>query len=209
MDDTVRCVTCSGNSGLVEASISGDGNSVAFASYAGNLTAGVDGNYTPNVYVKKLRTGEITLISKAPKAGKGTGGRNPSVSEDGSRVAFYSYLDKLVDGDNNELWNVFVWERGNPKLKRISLTAEKMERDQGSESASRLVKPTISGNGKYVVFATTAANMSGSPNGKIQQVYVVEIDTGRVVRASEKESACDGDSPIEQGEKITVSHDGK
>lgn len=211
MDDTVRCVTCSGNAGSTDASLSGDGNYVAFASNADNLTAGVEGNSATNVYLANLRTGEITLISKDSKTGKGLSGAHPSVSEDGSRVAFYSYSDKLVGGDNNKLWDIFVWERGNPQLKRVSLTADGMERDQGSESMSRVVKPVISGNGKSVTFATTAKNMGGSPTGKAQNVYVVEIDTGRVVRASEGIENTDGndDSPIEQGERIPISYDGK
>lgn len=211
MNTSVSCISCSGNGASSTPSISGDGNTVAFTSYANNLTAGVDGTTVANVYVKNMRSGQTELISKDPKTGKGIGGRHPSVSEDGSRIAFYSFADKLVDNDKNNLWDIFVWERGNPKLKRISLTAEGMERDQGNESMSRIVKPTISGNGKYVAFSTTATNMGGGANGKTQQVYVVEIDTGRVVRASEgiENTISNGDSPIEQGEKIALSYDGK
>lgn len=211
MNTSVFCISCSGNGASSTPSISGDGNTVAFASYANNLTAGVDGTTVANVYVKNMRSGQIELISKDPKTNRGIGGRHPSVSEDGSRIAFYSYADKLVDNDKNNLWDIFVWERGNPKLKRISLTMNGQERDQGNESMSRIVKPTISGNGKYVAFSTTATNMGSGANGKTQQVYVVEIDTGRVIRASEgiENAIGNGDSPIEQGEKIALSYDGK
>lgn len=211
MDDTVRCITCSGNYGSTNPSISGDGNYVVFQSGANNLTAGVEGNSMVNVYLANLRTGEITLISKDPKTGKGVSGSNPSISEDGSRIAFYSYSDKLADGDKNGMWDIFVREHGNPKLKRVSLTAEGTERNQGAESISRVVTPTISGNGKYVAFSTMATNMSGSLTDKSQNVYLAEIDSGRIVRVSSNAEgiAANGDSPIEQGEKIAVSYDGK
>lgn len=206
----VSCITCGGNFGSIEPSVSHRADHVAFTSYSNNLTPGVDGSTTANVYVKNAWTGETTLVSKDSKTGKGIGGRHPSISEDGSRIAFYSYADKLADGDNNKLWDIFVWERGNPKLKRISLTAAGRERDQGSESASRIVKPTISGDGRYVAFATTATNMTGGAPTKPQHVYVVEIDTGRVIRASETAAGApgDADSPVEQGERIALSYDG-
>lgn len=210
LNSTVKCVTCHGNYPSDSPTISGDGNWIAFQSSANNLTSGVEGNSTFNVYLANLNSGEIILLSKDPKTGKGVGGSHPSVSEDGSRVAFYSYSDKLVEGDANKLWDIFVWERGNPNLRRVSLTSDGMERDQGDESATRVVKPTISGNGKFVTFATTATNMSGSPTNKQQHIYVAEVDTGRLIRASKNAEGVpgNGNSPISQGERIPISHDG-
>lgn len=210
MNNQISCVTCEGNAPSAAASISRDGIYVAFSSNASNLTAGVDGTSVTNAYVKNMQTGEIILLSKDPKTGKGVGGRHPSISDDGNTIAFYSYSDKLVAGDNNKLWDIFVWERGNPQLKRISLTTNGGERNQGNESMSRIVAPTISGNGKYVTFATTASNMVDGETTQFQHVYVAEIATGKVTRASETKGkiAGDNDSPIVQGEKIPISFDG-
>jgi Tol biopolymer transport system component len=46
---------------------------------------------------------------------------------------------------------------------------------------------------------------------KLQDVFVVEVDSGRVLRASGGEAGFqgNGDSPITQGEKIAISHDGR
>lgn len=210
MNDQLSCVTCEGNAPSASASISRGGRFVAFSSNASNLTAGVDGTSLTNAFVKDMQTGEIILLSKDPKTGKALGGRHPSISEDGNTIAFYSYADKLVEGDNNKLWDIFVWERGNPQLKRISLTTNGTERNQGNESMSRLVVPTISGNGKYVTFSTTASNMVEGEVTQFQQVYVAEIATGRIIRASENlnKIAGDDDSPIAQGEKVPISFDG-
>lgn len=197
------------NSECFEPTISADGNLIAFSSSAGNLTPGVEGTSTVNVYLRDMRSGQVTLISKREKDGKGGGGSNPSISEDGSRIAFYNYFP-LTKEDQNNLWDIYVWESGNPKLKRVSKTASGGDKDQGEESSSRVVSPSISGNGKYVAFATTATNMVSNDTNKLQDVFVAEVDSGRIVRVSEKGEGIqgNGDSPIGQGEKIAISFDG-
>ncbi len=198
------------NNEAFEPTISADGNLIAFSSSAGNLTPGVDGTSTVNVYLRDMRSGAVTLISKNEKTGKGGGGSRPSISEDGSRIAFYSYFP-LTKEDQNDLWDIYVWESGSSKLKRVSKTASGGDKDQGAESASRVVAPSISGNGKFVAFATTATNMVADDTNKLQDVFVADIDSGKIIRASVGENYAqgDGDSPIEQGEKIAVSFDGQ
>ena len=193
-----------------EPTISGDGNLVAFTSDATNLIPNIMGISSTNVYLKDIRTGSIQIISVDEKTKKGGGGSVPSISEDGSRIAFCNY-SPLIAEDKNNLWDIYVWERGNPKLKRVSTTIERSERNQGDDSASRVVAPTISGNGKFVAFATTASNMvSGDTNGK-QDVFVVDVDYGRVTRESVEVNDTQGndDSPIGQGEKIAITYDGR
>lgn len=192
-----------------EPTISGDGNLIAFTSSASNLTSGVEGTSTVNVYLRDMRSGAVTLVSKNEKTGKGGGGSRPSISEDGSRIAFYNYFP-LTEEDKNNLWDIYVWQSGMPKLKRISKSASGTDKDQGDESASRIVAPSISGNGRFVAFATTATNMVADDTNKLQDVFVVEIASGSIVRASvgENNLQSDGDSPVGQGEKIAISYDG-
>src|SRR6185436_1967456 len=83
------------------------------------------------------------LISIDPITRKGGGGSKPSISHDGNRIAFYSHTATLVAGDNNGLWDIFLWEKNMPALKRVSLTADGKERNQGTESANRIVAPAI------------------------------------------------------------------
>jgi hypothetical protein len=197
------------NSECFEPTISGDGNLIAFTSSADNLAPGVSGTSTVNVYLRDMRNGAVTLISKNEKDGKGGGGSRPSISGDGSRIAFYNYFP-LTKDDRNDLWDIYVWQSGMPNLKRVSKTSSGVDKDKGDESASRVVSPAISGNGRYVAFATTATNMVAGDTNKLQDVFVVEIDSGRVIRASvgENNTQGDGNSPIEQGERIAISNDG-
>ena len=185
---------------------------IAYVSNASNLTGGVDGTSTTNVYWSNLTTGEQKLISIDPKTGKGVGGSNPSINMDGgggTKIAFCSYASSLVADDNNGLWDIFVWNPYKP-LKRVSLTSTGGERNQGTESSSRDVAPSISGNGRYVAFATTATNMVPNDNNNAQDVFVVDTETGAVVRASVNINGKEGDadSPIGQGEKIAINYDG-
>jgi WD40-like Beta Propeller Repeat len=191
--------------------ISGDGSLIAFSSGASNLAPGVSGINTINVYLKKVGSGQSPiLISADPKTKKGVGGSNPSISNDGSKVAFYSVASTLVADDKNNLWDIFLYDSGNPKLKRLSLTSGGGERDQGTESASRVVAPSISGDGNFTAYATTAANMVEGDTNKFQDVFVVNNFSGEMKRVSGGKDGTEGngDSPSGQGEKIGISFDG-
>jgi hypothetical protein len=194
-----------------EASVSGDGNLIAFTSAASNISATDKGVSNNNVFIRDLLQNTTTMISIDPKAKKGGGGSKPSITYDGSRIAFYSHTETLVPDDNNGLWDIFLWEKDNPKLKRISLTNDHKERNQGSESANRIVAPAISGNGQFIVYTTTAGNMVIGDDNNLQDVFVYNINSDSTVIASVNSTGKPGnaDSPIEQGEKIAISYDGK
>jgi Tol biopolymer transport system component len=199
------------NAESFEPSISGDGNLVAFSSSASNLAPGVSGINTVNVYLKRVGSSQSpVLLSADPKTKKGVGGSNPSISDDGSKIAFYSFASTLVENDKNNLWDIFLYDSGNPKLKRLSLTGSGTERDQGTESASRVVAPSISGNGQFVAFATTATNMVAGDTNKLQDIFVVNVESSEVKRVSTGANGEQGnaDSPVSQGEKVAISFDG-
>ena len=193
-----------------EASLSGDGSVVAFTSVASNITAGIPGKNTENVFRCDLASGAATLVSKGSK-GKGVGGSRPSISEDGNRIAFHSTASDLVTGDRNNLWDIFVYEHSTNRLMRVSKTSTGGERDQGSESASRTVAPALSGDGKFVAYTTTANNVVGTQSKGFQNVYLVNIESGEVrsMSLAAGDVAADGDSPIAQGERPAISYDGR
>lgn len=199
------------NADSYEASVSGDGNLVAFTSTASNISNVDKGVSNNNVFLRDLKSKTTTMISIDPKAGKGGNGSNASVSYDGSRITFYSHTGTLVKNDNNGFWDIFLWEKNNPTLKRVSLTSDHKERNQGEESANRVVVPTISGDGNFITFSTTANNMSTADNNVFQDVFVYDIakDTTVIASISSDGKPGDGDSPIGQGEKVAISFDGK
>lgn len=186
---------------------------IAYTSSASNLVNGVDAGSMVNVYWRNLATGEQKLLSVDYKSKKGGGGSRPSISliaGDSTKIAFHSASPNLVPGDNNNLWDIFLYTKNKP-LKRISLTYNKEERNQGTESGTRDVKPSISGNGRYIAFSTTASNMVPDDKNNSQDVFVYDSYKDTVVRASidSKGVEGNGDSPLGQGEKIAISYDGQ
>jgi Tol biopolymer transport system component len=198
------------NAESYEPSVSGDGNFVAFTSTASNISATEKGTSNNNVFLRDMRLGRTVMISIDPVTKKGGGGSNASIAYDGKRIAFYSHTSTLVSDDKNGLWDIFLWEQDNPQLKRISLTADGKERNQGIESANRIVMPSISGNGRYIAFSTTATNMVAGDDNNFQDVFIYDTQTGATIIASTGADGKmgNGDSPIGQGEKIAISFDG-
>lgn len=189
--------------------LSGDGSVIAFSSRATNLVAGVAGTGTVNVVRRDLVTGTTTLISKNA-AGTAVGGEYASLSEDGQRLAFWSYA-LTPAGDTNGLWDIFVYDHATGTAKRVSLAAGGGERNQGDDSASRVVAPVISGNGRFVAYATSSTNVVPDDTNGEQDVFVVDVDSGAVARASTATGGAQGNaaSPIGQGERLGISYDGR
>lgn len=198
------------NAESYEPTVSGDGNFIAFTSMAGNFSTIDKGVSNNNVFLRDMQADTTIMISVDPTAKKGGGGSNPSISYDGKRIAFYSHTATLVPNDNNGLWDIFLWEKNIAALKRISLTADGKERDQGSESANRIVAPAISGNGQFIAYSTTASNMVPGDINNSQDVFVYDISANTTTIASKGTDGKPGnaDSPIEQGEKIAISFNG-
>ncbi|MGB3005231.1 MAG: hypothetical protein WBC06_01895 [Chitinophagaceae bacterium] len=190
--------------------ISGNGNTVAFTSHASDIVALEPVFSTPNIYVYDVRNGITEFITKDYETGKAGSGYAPTISEDGSKIAFCAYTNKLVKNDNNNLWDIFLWQRDVPELKRISMTDGGGERNQGEESSSRVVWPSISGDGNNIVFATTSSNIVSGDNNKLQDIFLYNIPAGSIKRVSTANGPPegDGDSPAGQGERIGISYDG-
>jgi hypothetical protein len=199
------------NAESYEACLSGDGKLVAFTSAASNISVTEKGVSNNNVFLYDMQNNKTSMISIDPFARKGGGGSNPSISFDGNRIAFYSHTGSLVSNDNNGLWDIFLWDKNNSTLKRVSFTTDGKERNQGNESANRIVAPAISGNGQFIAYSTTATNMISGNTNNFQNVFVYDIDKNSTVIASKSSDGSPGnaDSPIEQGEKIAISYDGK
>ena len=198
------------NAESIEPSVSGDGNFIAFTSMASNISLTAKGISNNNVFLRDMKNNSTVMISIDPITKKGGGGSKPSISYDGSRIAFYSSVENLVANDKNGIWDIFLWDKNTALLKRVSLTADGKERNQGNESANRIVSPAIAGNGRYIAFSTTAENMVAGDNNNFQDVFIYDITSGTTVLASNGADGKPGneDSPIQQGEKIALSFDG-
>jgi Tol biopolymer transport system component len=103
-----------GDSASYRPSISAGGRYVAFYSHATNLVAS-DDNGASDVFVHDRQTGETRRVSLISDGTQGDGGSYaPSISAFGDYVAFDSDATNLVQGDTNNLKDVFLhgpWSR--------------------------------------------------------------------------------------------------
>ena len=175
-----------GNAASLNPSISGDGRFVAFRSVASNLVSGdTNGNY--DVFVHDRQTGTTSRVSVDSSGNEGnSASSDPSISSDGRFVAFTSFASNLVSGDTNSAFDIFVHDRQTGTTSRVSVDSS------GNEGNSASSDPSISSDGRFVVFGSFASNLvSGDTNG-IYDVFVHDRQTGTTSRVSVDSSGSQG-----------------
>jgi Tol biopolymer transport system component len=163
------------------ASLSADGRFVAFESRAGLVPADVNDNL--DVYVLDRTTGRLTLESVAVDGGSANGSSSePRLSADGRWLVFHSGATNLTPETAKSGLRVDVFVRDRLTGFTRGLTRPRPVGD-ATTAASGAV---ISGDGRVVAFS------SGDPglvpgvdaNGQINDIYVLTLATGAIVRAS-------------------------
>jgi len=142
-------VTMEGNSILDNASIasmSEDGNFVAFSSSSADLVAG-DTNGFSDIFLRDRSAQQTTRINQAYDGGQanafsGVGG-NTTMTPDGRYVTFGSEASNLVPDDNNGFADTFVLDRQTNQMERLTMVVNGFEVNSHPHS--------ISSDGRFVV----------------------------------------------------------
>ena len=153
----------------VAPSLSGDGRTVAFQSLASNLSD-EDADATLDVFVRELRTERSTLVSRAAGANGAAGDDGssaPSLSDDGRVVAFVSEADNLSDEDENQVINVFA---RNLETEALAF-ASRATGPSGAAADEGSFTPSLSGDGRFVAFASEADNLSAADDNAVTNVF--------------------------------------
>jgi Tol biopolymer transport system component len=159
---TMVSVTSDGtqcSSDYVTPAISADGRYVAFASQASNL---IEGDTIGGIFMYDRLTGEMTLVSVSSDGMPGNSySDGPSISSDGRYIAFKSSADNLVEGDTNGVVDCFVYDRLTEKTTRVSVASDGTQPNGVCSSYvwSLIHGPSISADGRYVAFSSTATNL--------------------------------------------------
>src|SRR6266550_3911259 len=168
------------NAGSTNGVLSADGRYVVFQSSATNLVTGVSGT---QVYRHDRMSGVTLLVSVASTGTPGNNvSRDPSVSANGRYVAFASFATDLVDGDTNSMSDVFVRDMQAGTTALVSSAGSPADGTSGLGGLSGARE--ISDDGRYVAFTSFATNLAAGTNNGRQQIYVRDMTTGAVVRAS-------------------------
>ena len=151
-------------------SISGDGRYVVFETSATLVTAGRLPFRTDICVHDRLRRVTRRINISTSGAVSNDSATNPAISQNGQYVAFQSRASNLSGGDVNNVSDIFVHNRdtdfdgvmdeaGAFSTTRISDNPSGVSIQGNGDSTD----PSISGDGRYVVFASLADNLDTDP----------------------------------------------
>jgi Tol biopolymer transport system component len=168
----------------VAGSISADGRFVAFESAATNLVGG-DSNGRDDVFVRDRVAGFTQRVSVGPFGAQARWGAIcPSISADGRCVAFTSWSDDLVPGDTNDGEDVFVHDRSTGVTERVSVDSNGRQQHGTRYYYSEPGPRTISGDGRFVVFTSDAADLVPHDDNFAPDAFIHDRSTGATRRVS-------------------------
>ena len=183
--------------------VSGDGNVVAYVSThapgAGGWTS-----YGWQLLALDRTTGVTSLVSVDNSGDPGDNGPgDPNVSYDGRYVVFESGATDLVAGDTNGVSDVFVRDRAAGLTTRVSMGADGAQGDGGS------AWPSISDDGRFVVFSSAATNLVPGDTNSRFDVFSLDKEAGELTRLSVSSEGVQGDSDSTTGYGNLISGDGR
>ncbi|MEY2746279.1 MAG: hypothetical protein RL112_1321, partial [Planctomycetota bacterium] len=156
--------------------LSRDGRYVVFMSEATNLAVG-DVNTQNDVYVHDRSSGTTSIASLrssvAQSSSNGRAAIYPNcISDDGRYVAFESIGTDLVANDTNLASDIFVRDRVANTTTRVSVGMAGANANGASTQAS------ISADGRYVLFASSASNIVDGDTNGASDVFLHDRSTG-------------------------------
>jgi hypothetical protein len=172
-------------------SISADGRYVAFASDATNLVAN-DLNGETDVFVRDTLTG-TTVLASVNSSGAQLAANTldfnlrPAISANGQFVVFQSRANNLVPGDTNgDDQDIFVRDLSAGTTTRVSVNSNgEQTRPWNVLASADSRNPSISGDGRFVVFESNAINLDPRDTGVNNfDVFMHDRQTGQTRQVS-------------------------
>jgi Tol biopolymer transport system component len=188
---TIRCVSLNsngreGDQDSLAPSISADGQFIAFTSTSTNLAGNKCDNGFNQIYVRNQTNGATRCVSVNSNGQEGNQHSHASsISADGTLIAFDSAATNLAGSKcNNGFSHIFVHDLTAETTICVSL------RTDGDEGNGDSFDPSISADGRVVVFQSTATNLADRCSNGNAHIYTHNLATG--------ETSC-----------VSVNNDGK
>lgn len=184
-----------GATGSDNLAIAPGGRYVSFTSDATNLVAGDLSNLS-DVFVRDLRkhvTERISVANGGAEANNWSAGS--AISAGGRFVAFSSQASNLVSGDTNGTYDVFVHDRWKGTTQLVSVGAGGGQSNGPNGSAV-----SISANGRYVAFSSTASNLVANDTNDTYDVFVRDRWNATTQRVSVGPAGVQGDNWSDGGD---------
>jgi Tol biopolymer transport system component len=174
----VAGATGDGELGASGVSLSADGTDVGFSTDAALVPE--DRNGRADVYVDDLTTGRLMLASQTADGVAGDfGSTDPALPLDGASVVFSTSATNFDPSDRESDTDVYRKDLRSGALTLLSTAAD----GQKGNASSSL--PSVSGDGRFVSFASYATNLDPrAAEGFQLDVYVKDTTSGHVRLAS-------------------------
>lgn len=197
--------TGDGASGAGE--FAGGNRFVVFLSAAGNLVTNDANGRVLDLFRRDLVEGRTDLLSLTASGTAGAGRvEDFSVSADGRRIAFTWAADDASAGDTNGLTDIYVRDLDAGTTRLVSARMDGTGAGNGwSDSAM------ISGNGRFVVFESTATDLvDGEDVNGGRDVFRRDLESGTTIRISRvPDDAPPDPTPTRSASRNpVVNHDG-
>jgi len=175
LSTTANGTQANGNSS--DAQLSQDGHLMVFSSTAANL--GGSGSFFPNIFLKDLTTGAVTLVTSAADGTQANGlNSDARFSPDGHSAVFESSANNLVTGDANNQIDIFLKDLSTGAVTLVTNTAD------GTQGNGRSYDARFSADGHFVVFTSEASNLVADDTNGVSDVFLKDLTTGAITRLS-------------------------
>ena len=180
-----------GNGSSFDPSLSAGGNNVTFRSNATDLGGAIPTTGDFNVYLRNLTTNTTSLVSvnAAGNAGGDKDSTSASVNSNGSLVVFRSGANDLVANDQNNNDDVFLRDTTNNTTTLLSADYQRTGTAHGFSEF-----PTISNDGHYAAFSSTAPDLIPNDTDTTEQVFIRDLQAGPIYLVSTNAAGTPGNA---------------
>jgi Tol biopolymer transport system component len=189
------------NVGGGDPSINADGRYIAYMSYSTDLLPGVGRSGTSQIYRYDRVTDTTMFVSRARDGSTPhTYSWYPAISATGRYVVYATPAGSVVNGDRNGRNDIVRYDAVLDQARKVSNikgTADPTDLDS--------YQPSISRDGRYVVFQSRATNLVDDP-GPYDTVYLLDMQTKHFTQVSR---GADGGPPDSFADFPEISDNGR
>jgi Tol biopolymer transport system component len=165
-----------GDSSSIE--LSADGRWAVWVSSGNGLATNDHNGLNLDIFLRDLETGETTLVTRGTSGNGGSGDSYAAlVSADGRFVLLESTSDNLVEGDENEGADVFLYDRTTGGLSMLS-------QGEAGGAVGEAGLGGMSADGRFVLFESTADDLAEGDVNDAPDFFLLDRSTGEVTLVS-------------------------